>query len=92
VALRAPQSAAGDIVARRTVISVSLSERNADAAVVMQALVERGIDLGHSGGQILRWAAAFLTRPMTPAPAPEGAAMEAFGMSSSDLNALLDDF
>lgn len=39
---------------RRTVISVSISERNPDAVIVQQALAERGIDVAHGGGQILR--------------------------------------
>lgn len=45
---------------RRTVVSVSVSPRNPDAAAVAEALAERGIPLTHCGGQLLAWAAAYL--------------------------------
>lgn len=79
-------------MARRKIISISVSEQNADAVVVMRALAERNIRLTRCGGQLLAWAAAHLTAP-PPIPAPEvPLEEETFGMSTSDLHALLDDF
>lgn len=72
---------------RRTVVSVSVSPRNRDAAVVAEALAELGIPLTHGGGQILAWAAAHLTAPPPmPVEPPED---DVFGV---DFDARLDDF
>ena len=77
---------------RRTVVSVSVSLRNPDAAIIAAALAARGIALTHGGGQILAWAAAYLT---APPPTPAACAPnedDLFGMSQGDLDARLDDF
>lgn len=71
----------------RTVISLSVSPRNPDAALVAAALAERGIALTHGGGQILEWAAAYLSGA-TAAPLVASDP----GPSDEELTALLDDF
>jgi hypothetical protein len=72
---------------RRTVISVSVSPRNPDAALVAEALAEQGIELTRGGGQILAWAAAFLNgASATPRRIEEP------GISDEELDALLNDF
>lgn len=73
---------------RRTVVSVSVSPRNRDAAIVAEALAELGIPLTHGGGQILAWAAAHLTAP-PPMPPVLSEEDDVFGV---DLDACLDDF
>lgn len=71
----------------RTVISVSVSPRNPDAALVAQALAERGIALTRGGSLILEWAAAYLSgRAAEPPPVAE------LIISDEELTALLDDF
>lgn len=72
---------------RRTVVSVSVSPRNKDAAIVAEALAELGIPLTHGGGQILAWAAAHLSAPPVVPVLPEED--DVFGV---DLDACLDDF
>jgi hypothetical protein len=72
---------------RRTVISLSVSPRNPDAATVAEALKERGIAITHGGGQILAWAAAYLSgRAADPPPIVDQ------GPSEEELDQLLDDF
>lgn len=79
-------------MAKRTVISVSVSPRNEHAVIVAEALAARGISLTCGGGQILAWAAAYLTEP-PPTPKPqEKETQELFGMSVDELDARLDDF
>ena len=73
---------------RRVVISVSVSPRNPDAATVTAALAKRGILLTHGGGQILAWAAAYLSGA-TNAPALDAGDP---GLSDEELSERLDAF
>jgi hypothetical protein len=72
----------------RKVVSVSISERNADAMLVAERCADLGIPIGRSGRQILAWAALYLSG------ATAQAAIETVepGMSDADLDAALDDF
>lgn len=92
MALCPPEGGSGGAV-KRTVVSVSMSELNQNAVIVMTALRARDIKLSRCGGQLLAWAAAYLTAPppaqTTPAPPIE---QELFGMSTDELDSLLDDF
>ena len=72
----------------RTVVSLSISERNPDATLVAERLRDLGIPLGKGGKQIMAWAALYLSG------ATSAAAIEPIeqGMSDDELDARLDDF
>lgn len=91
MALRPAQGHTGGVMSalprRRTVISLSLSATNPDALLVAQMLADQGVGLGRSGGQILAWAAAYLSGATAVPPATAEPII-----SEEELDQLLEDF
>lgn len=71
---------------KRTIMPISLSPANPDAAVVAQAL--RAIPKGQRSAALLRWAAAFVTGTPNDQPVP----IAGLDITEDELDALLDDF